>query len=126
MNAFDVARFITVLDVLVASGFSIAGLLAPALVVPAGSLPTEASFIFAMYAAARAIPLAILTIIAAFQRKASAMLVLGLLAGIIQLFDAVVGLYQHDLGKFLGPLVLSALQLYAVSILRKHVRSNAR
>ena len=54
------------------------------------------------------------------------MLVLGLLAGIIQLFDAVVGLYQHDLGKFLGPLVLSALQLYAVSILRKHVRSNAR
>lgn len=125
MSAFNFARLITVIDVLVAGGFSITGLIAPALILPAGSTPTEASFVFAMYAAARAIPLAFLTVSAAVKHNVPALLWLGLLAGTIQFFDAAVGLYQHDAGKSLGPLVLGALQLYAVSILRKHVQDGA-
>jgi hypothetical protein len=113
------ASAITALNVLVASGFSIAGLFKPEYVLPAGSVPTQASFIFAMYAAARTLPLALMALAAIYQRSPSSLRVLGLLAGFIQFADGAAGLYQHDIGKTIGPLVLGALQMYAVSILRK-------
>ena len=113
------ASAITVLNVLVASGFSIAGLFRAEYVLPAGSVPTQASFIFAMYAAARTLPLALMALAAIYQRSPSSLKILGLLAGLIQFADGAVGLYQHDIGKTIGPLVLGALQMYAVSILRK-------
>jgi hypothetical protein len=46
-------------NVLVASGFSIAAIVRPQHLVPAESVPTEASLLLAMYAAARKIPLAL-------------------------------------------------------------------
>jgi hypothetical protein len=113
------ASALTALNVVVASGFSIAGLIKPELILPAGATPTDASAVFAMYAAARTIPLALMTMVAIYKRSASALLVLGLLAGIIQLVDAAVGLYQHDIGKTVGPLFLAILQTYAVAILWK-------
>jgi hypothetical protein len=113
------ASALTALNVVVASGFSIAGLIKPELLLPAGATPTDASAIFAMYAAARTIPLALITMVAIYKRSASALLVLGLLAGIIQLADAAVGLFQHDIGKTAGPLFLAILQVYAVTILWK-------
>jgi hypothetical protein len=112
------ASAITALNVLVASGFSIAGLFKPELVFPAGSVQTEASLIFAMYAAARTLPLALVALAAIYQRSRSGLKVLGLLAGLIQFSDAAVGLYQHDIGKIIGPLVLGALQMYAIWTLR--------
>jgi hypothetical protein len=51
-----IASLVTAINVLVAGGFSIAGLVSPKSMLPAGYAPTEASFIFAMYAAARSIP----------------------------------------------------------------------
>ena len=54
-----IASLVTAINVLVASGFSIAALISPKSILPAGYAPTEASFIFAMYAAARSIPLAL-------------------------------------------------------------------
>ena len=113
------ASALTALNVLVASGFSIAGLIKPDLVLPPGATPTGASAIFAMYAATRTIPLALITLVAIYQRSASALLVLGLLAGIIQLLDAGVGLVQHDVGKTIGPLFLAMLQAYAVIVFKK-------
>jgi hypothetical protein len=113
------ASVITALTVLVASGFSIAGLFRPEYVLPAGSVQTQASLIFAMYAAARTLPLALMALAAIYQRSRSSLRVLGLLAGFIQFADAAVGFYQHDIGKTIGPLVLGALQIYAVWILRK-------
>jgi hypothetical protein len=110
------ASALTALNVVVASGFSIAGLIKSELVLPSGATPTDASAIFAMYAAARTIPLALITTVAIYKGSASALLVLGLLAGIIQLMDAVVGLLQHDVGKTVGPLFLAILQVYAVGI----------
>jgi hypothetical protein len=111
------ASAITALNVLVASGFSVAGLFRPEYVLPAGSVQTQASLIFAMYAAARTLPLALLALAAIYQRSPASLKVLGLLAGFIQFADAAVGLYQHDIGKTIGPLVLGALQMYAVWIL---------
>jgi uncharacterized membrane protein YphA (DoxX/SURF4 family) len=109
------ASALTALNVVVASGFSIAGLIKPELVLPPGATPTDASAIFAMYAADRTLPLALITLVAIYKRSASALLILGLLAGIIQLLDAVVGLVQHDIGKTVGPLFLAILQAYAVT-----------
>ena len=40
-------------------------------------------------------------------------LTLGVLAGVIQLLDAGVGFFQHDLGKTVGPLVIAISQFYA-------------
>src|SRR3979409_1807599 len=118
-TGMGLASAITALNVLIASGFSIAGLLKPEYVLPAGSAQTQASLIFAMYAAARTLPLALMALAAIWQRSPSSLKVLGLLAGLIQFADAAVGLYQHDLGKTIGPLVLGALQMYAIWILRK-------
>jgi hypothetical protein len=109
-----VASLITAINVLVAVGFSVAGLVNPKWILPASYVPTEASFIFALYAAARTIPLAVIALVAIYQRSESAILLLGTLAGFIQLLDAGVGLLQHDLGKSIGPLVIAAFQLLAV------------
>ena len=57
-----IASLVTAVNVLVASGFSIVGLVSPKSILPAGYSPTEASFIFAMYAAARSIPLALMAV----------------------------------------------------------------
>jgi hypothetical protein len=105
---------VTAINVLVASGFSIAGLVRPNSILPTGYVPTEASFIFAMYAAARTIPLAFMVLIAICKQSRSALLILGTLAGFIQLLDAGVGLLQHDSEKSIGPLVISAFQFFAV------------
>ena len=58
-NAMRLASLVTAINVLVASCFSIAAIVRPQYLVPAESVPTEASLLFAMYAAARTIPLAL-------------------------------------------------------------------
>jgi hypothetical protein len=114
-----IASLVTAINVLVAAGFAIAGLVSPKSILPADFAPTEASFIFAMYAAARSIPLALMALIAIYKQSEAALLILGTLAGFIQLLDAGVGLLQHDLGKTIGPLVIAALQFVAVYLLSR-------
>jgi hypothetical protein len=117
-----IAALVTLLDVLVASGFSIASLVRPDLIVPDGPTPNGASAIFAMYAAARTLPLAAAVILAITVGSPAALLVLGSLAGVIQGLDAVVGLLHRDLGRTIGPLVLACLQAYAMLRLREATR----
>src|SRR5580704_15110175 len=57
IKATRLASLVTAINVLVASGFSIAAIIRPQYLVPAESVPTQASLILAMYAAARTIPL---------------------------------------------------------------------
>ena len=94
----------------------------PQAVVPAGSIPTEASLLLAMYAAARTIPLALFALAAIYKRATSALLILGALAGVMQLLDAGIGLFQHDLEKFAGPLFIAVLQFFVVYLLHRSVR----
>jgi hypothetical protein len=112
-----IASLVTAMNVLVAAGFSIVGLVSPKSILPANYIPTEASFIFAMYAAARTIPLAFITLISIYKNSVSALLILGTLAGFIQLLDGGVGLLQHDLGKSIGPLVIATFQFSAMYLL---------
>ena len=113
------ASWITAVNVLVASGFSIAGLVRPQSILPLGSVPTVASLIFALYAAARTVPLAVMALIAIYRRSIPMLLVLGALAGVIQLLDGTIGVYQHDWGKSVGPFAVAAVQFYALFKLRK-------
>jgi hypothetical protein len=55
---------------------------------------------------------------AIYQRSATAVLILGLLAGVIQAVDAAIGVFQHDWGKSMGPLVIAVLQFVAVFMLK--------
>jgi hypothetical protein len=123
-TAMRVASLITAINVLTAVGFSVAGLINPASMLPAGEVSTDASFIFALYAAARTIPLAATTLVAIYKRSELALQVLGTLAGTVQVLDAGVGLYQHDLGKSIGPLVIAVLQFLALYLLNRSVRAS--
>ena len=108
-KAMRLASLVTAINVLVASGFSIAAIIRPQYLVPAESVPTEASLLLAMYAAARTIPLALFALGAIYKQAAPALLILGALAGAMQLLDAGIGLFEHDLGKCAGPLFIALL-----------------
>ena len=122
INAMRLASVFTAIDVLVASGFSIVGIIRPQYLVPVESVPTEASLLLAMYAAARTIPLALFVLAAIYKRAAPSLLILGALTGTMQLLDAGIGLYEHDLGKCAGPLFIAVLQFFVVYLLHSSMR----
>src|SRR5271170_5819045 len=80
IKAIRLASVVTAINVLVASGFSIAGIIRPQYLVPAGYIPTQASLILALYAAARTIPLALFALWAIYKQATPALLILGALA----------------------------------------------
>jgi hypothetical protein len=121
-KAIRLASMVTAINVLVASGFSIAGIIRPQYLVPAGYIPTQASLILALYAAARTIPLALFALWVIYKQATPALLILGALAGAVQLLDAGIGLFEHDLGKCVGPLLIAVLQFFVVYLLHRSVR----
>jgi hypothetical protein len=123
IKAIRLASLVTALNVLVASGFSIVGIVRPQYLVPAESVSTQATLILALYAAARTIPLALFVLGAIYRQATNALLILGALAGIMQLLDAGIGLFEHDLGKCAGPLFIAALQFFVVYLLQRSVRN---
>jgi hypothetical protein len=125
INAIRLASLVTALDVLVACGFSIAAIIRPQYLLPADAVPTRASLLLAMYAAARTIPLALFVIRAIYKQATTALLILGALAGSVQLLDAGIGLFEHDLGKCAGPLFIAVLQFLVVYLLHRSVRKHA-
>ena len=119
IKAMRLASVVTAINVLVASGFSIVGIIRPQYLVPAESVPTQASLILAMYAAARTIPLALFALWAIYKQATPALVLLGALAGAMQLLDAGIGLFEHDLGKCAGPLFIAVLQFFVVYVLHR-------
>src|SRR5580698_373237 len=126
INATRLASLVTAINVLVASGFSIAAIIRPQYLVPAESVPTEASLLLAMYAAAPRIPLALLVLGAVYKRAVPALLILGALAGAMQLLDAGIGLFERDPGKCAGPLFIAAFQFLVIYLLHRLVRAVPR
>ena len=122
IKAMRLASVVTAINVLVASGFSIVGIIHPQYLVPSESVPTQASLLLAMYAAAPRIPLALFVLAAIYKRARPALLTLGALAGAMQLLDAGIDLFEHDLGKCAGPLFIAVLQFLVVYVLRKSVQ----
>ena len=126
IKAIRLASVVTAINVLVASGFSIVGIIRPQYLVPAGYVPTQASLILAMYAAARTIPLALFGLGAIYKQATQTLLILGALAGTMQLLDAGIGLFEHDPGKCAGPLFIAVLQFFVAYLLHKSVRISDR
>jgi hypothetical protein len=122
IKAIRLASVVTAINVLVASSFSIVGIIRPQYLVPPGYVPTQASLILAMYAAARTIPLALFALGAIYKQATHALLILGALGGTMQLLDAGIGLFEHDLGKCAGPLFIAILQFFVVYLLHRSVR----
>jgi hypothetical protein len=121
ITAMRSASVVTALNVLVATGFSVAAIINQQYLVPAAVL-TEGSLLLAMYAAAPRIPLALLVLGAVYKQSTPALLILGTLAGAMQLLDAGIGLFAHDPGKCAGPLFIAVLQFFVVYLLQKSVR----
>jgi hypothetical protein len=113
-TAFAVMAVVTAVNVLVSAGYALAGLFAPASILPAGEAPTAASSLFALYAAARALPIAVFALTAIWLRSTPVLLALGGVAGFVQFLDAGIGFMHGDLEKTLGPLVLGVLQIAAI------------
>ena len=122
ITAIRLASLVTAINVMVASGFSIAAIIRPQYLIPAESVPTETSLLFAMYATARTIPLALFALGAIYKQATPALLILGALAGAMQLLDGGIGLFKHDLGKCTGPLFIAVLQFFVVYLLHRSVR----
>src|SRR5580698_9678611 len=112
VNAMRLASVVTAIDVLVASGFSIAAIIDPQYLIPT-AVPSQATLLLAMYAAARTLPLALFALAAIFKRATLPLLILGSLAGVMQLLDAGIGLLEHKVGTFAGPLFIAVLQFVA-------------
>ena len=121
-KAMRLASVVTAINVLVASGFSIAAIIRPQYLVPAESVPTKASLLLAMYAAARTIPLALFALWAIYKQALPALALLGALAGAMQLLDGGIGLFEHDPGKSAGPIFIAVLQFSVVCLLQQSVR----
>ena len=122
IKTMRLASLVTAINVMVASGFSIVGIIRPQYLVRVESVPTEASLILAMYAAARTSPLALFALGAIYKQAAPALLILGGLAGVMQLLDAGIGLFEHDPGKCAGPLFIAVLQFFVVYLLHRSLR----
>jgi hypothetical protein len=60
--------------------------------------------------------------VAIYKQATHALLILGALAGTVQLLDAGIGLFEHDPGKCAGPIVIAVLQFFAVYMLHRSVR----
>ncbi len=125
-KAFRLASVVTAIDVLVATVFSIAAIIRPQYLIPAESVPTRATLILAMYGAARTIPLALFAMGAIYKQATPALLTLGSLAGAMQLLDAGIGLFEHDIGKCAGPLFIAVLQFLVVYLLHRSVQTTSQ
>ena len=114
MKALLFLKIFTILNVLVSTGFAVAGIVSPFLLVSANVTTDKAITVFALYAGARAIPIVILTVLSVFNKHWNAFITLALLAGGIQFLDGFIGIYEHDLAKTAGPFVIATVQFAAI------------
>jgi hypothetical protein len=114
MKALNYLRIITLVNLMISSAFSLAGIFSPYALLPAGMPVNSSTTVFALYAAARSIPLVIVALFAIRMRNKKPLLLLAVLAGIIQFCDGFIGLYERDLSKAIGPFVLAALTFMGV------------
>lgn len=105
---------VTIINASISLAFASAGVFYPEAILPSHILVTASAKTFALYACSRALAIMGMVLFAAMRKNAAELRLLGLLAGIVQVFDAAVGLYQADAGKIIGPLVVGALQFWAI------------
>ncbi len=126
IKGFRLLSWVTAANVSIACTFSLVGLFMPERLLSSVMPATQASSLFAGYAAARAVPLALLVFVAIYKRSAHALVAFGALAGLIQLGDFVIGLLLGDLIKSLGPFVIAILQFYSLYVFLRSLGKTLR
>ncbi len=108
MRAFDFLRVVTGINLLISAVFSLAGAFKPSSIIPADIQINQGTTVFAFYGAARTIPLAIIGLVAILNNTNRAtILFLGVLSAVIQFIDGLIGIYQGDIKKVIGPFLLA-------------------
>lgn len=108
----------TAINALTSAGFAAAGLMA------ALGTNNASARVFAMYAAARSLPLAVATLWLVYVRSIRELGAMAFVLAVIQACDALVGLWQHDLGKTLGPAVFAVATFAAARSLLPRAASS--
>jgi hypothetical protein len=111
-RAFWICATITAISAFVSASFSVAGLLGPGV-----------HNSFALYAASRSISIPLVVLIFLGLRSRGGIAAMALTMGLVQLFDAVIGVILHDASKTYGPLFLALIGFVSVAFL---LRSSGR
>jgi hypothetical protein len=120
--AFWLAALVTLGNVLVAAVFAGVAIIHPSKIERDGAMG-GAAHVFAMYVAARTLPLLVAVLVSIVVRSRPALRALAFVAGGIQVCDALVGALGHHPLKTLGPAVLGALTLAAAVFLLRPPRA---
>jgi hypothetical protein len=104
---------VTVISAAIGTGFSVAGIFFPGFIVKDGE-GSHTVRVFAYYGAARSVALLLVILWVAFRADATALIWLGTLSGIIQLFDAAIGTQTGNRHAIWGPLGVGSVQLAVV------------
>jgi hypothetical protein len=107
MKSLIFLKTITLISVLVSCGFSIIGIVRPELLVSPASGHHETLVVIASYAAARSIAIAAVCIVTLLGKKREPLYTIAILAALIQFLDVFVGIYERDISKIAGPLILA-------------------
>jgi hypothetical protein len=113
-RAFWICAIVTVLSAVVSASYSVAALIGVA-----------RQDQYAMYAASRSIALALASLACFGARSRHGVMALALTMGLVQGFDAVIGLVAHNPGKTYGPLALSVIGLASLIALYRDAGAQA-
>ena len=114
MKSRRILRIVTLVSVLVSLGFSVIGIVRPDLLVSPALGHDHTVVVLASYAAARSIAIAAVCILILFGKKREPLYTIAILAALIQFFDAFVGIYEGDISKIAGPLILAFLGFISI------------
>jgi hypothetical protein len=107
-------KTVTFISVMLSCGFSVIGIVRPELLVSPALGHNYTLVVLASYAAARSIAIAAVFIFTLFGKKREPLYTIAILAALIQFFDAFVGIYEGDISKVAGPLILAFLGFISI------------
>ena len=123
MKSYIFLKTVTCISVLVSCGFSVIGIVRPELLVSPALGEQHTFVVIAFYAAARSIAIAAVCLFTVFGKKREPLSTIAILAALVQFLDAFVGIYEKDISKVAGPLILAFLgfaSIYHAFKLRPH------
>src|SRR5258708_257469 len=114
MKSYIILKTVTFISVLVSCGFSVIGIVRPELLVSPALGQSHTLVVIASYAAARSIAIAAVCIFTLFGNKLEPLYTIAILAALVQFLDAFVGIYEGDISKVAGPLILAFLGFISI------------
>ncbi len=114
MKRYIFLKTVTVISVLVSCGFSVIAVFRPDVLVSPALGNNRTVVVLASYAAARSIAIAVLGLFVLFGKKREPLFTVAILAALVQFLDAFVGMYEGDICKIAGPLMVALLGFISV------------